>query len=748
MKRAIAACVFGIALAASGAAVAQIAPVTVLSPEDVATYRAIFEAQNSGAVARATELSAKLSDPILMGYVLRDRYLSRHYHAKFDELVEWMKKYADLDGADRIYRLAMKKRPRHSHVGVPGPAGMPRLRGGTYDSDGVSGDATSLSPDAQRLMGRLRDLEKDGRPEAAEEVVRGLTPGGLYSQRDIDRLTAYVARAYFAEGKDADALRLGEQIADRDNAPQGHWTAGLAAYRLGRYRDAARHFEAILAGSDPGARRFAGAAFWGARSWMRAGTPERVMTLYARAATEKGTFYGMIAARLMGKEAGPTLQEPTVDPLTLAALIQNTAAHRAVALWQIGHRDEAESDLTRAYATLPETFDPAICALARHIGPATLELRAAESAARRGIYLTSLFPEPVYQPNGGYTVDKALVLGIARQESRLMPVAVSSAGARGVMQIMPDTAARVAGDPSLAGRGRSRLDDPGYNMKLAQDYLQDLLNRSNGSLVGLTAAYNAGLGNLSRWLAAHEGVNDPILFIESIPVPETRDYVKRVLVNVWMYRKRFNEPIDGLDEAAAGKWPIYSSWAEAPRPRCIDDARFAIAAARLRSGPHRYPHCFGHAHARRRCFRRHAGGARARGRTRGRRRARSCVTRRTPSSISFSSASTIPSIDVVISTGGTGLTGRDVTPEAFRSVFEKEIDGFSALFHRISFDKIGTSTIQSRACAGVAKGTYLFALPGSPGAVKDGWDGILKDQLDARHRPCNFVEIMPRLRER
>ena len=106
-----------------------------------------------------------------------------------------------------------------------------------------------------------------------------------------------------------------------------------------------------------------------------------------------------------------------------------------------------------------------------------------------------------------------------------------------------------------------------------------------------------------------------------------------------------------------------------------------------------------------------------------------------------------PNVDAVVSTGGTGLTGRDVTPEAFRTVFEKEIDGFSALFHRISFEKVGTSTIQSRACAGVANGTYLFALPGSPGAVKDGWDGILKLQFDYRHKPCNFVEIMPRLQE-
>lgn len=104
-------------------------------------------------------------------------------------------------------------------------------------------------------------------------------------------------------------------------------------------------------------------------------------------------------------------------------------------------------------------------------------------------------------------------------------------------------------------------------------------------------------------------------------------------------------------------------------------------------------------------------------------------------------------VDVVISTGGTGVTGRDVTPEAFRSVYEKSIDGFGELFRMLSYQKIGTSTIQSRATAGVARGTYLFALPGSPSACRDGWEMILKDQLDYRHRPCNFVELFPRLRE-
>jgi molybdenum cofactor biosynthesis protein B len=104
-------------------------------------------------------------------------------------------------------------------------------------------------------------------------------------------------------------------------------------------------------------------------------------------------------------------------------------------------------------------------------------------------------------------------------------------------------------------------------------------------------------------------------------------------------------------------------------------------------------------------------------------------------------------IDVVISSGGTGVTGRDVTPEAFRQVYEKEIEGFGELFRMLSYEKVKTSTIQSRATGGVAGGTYLFALPGSPGACRDGWDDILKWQLDSRHRPCNLVELMPRLQE-
>ena len=107
-----------------------------------------------------------------------------------------------------------------------------------------------------------------------------------------------------------------------------------------------------------------------------------------------------------------------------------------------------------------------------------------------------------------------------------------------------------------------------------------------------------------------------------------------------------------------------------------------------------------------------------------------------------------PEVDVVITTGGTGFTVRDVTPEAVRPLFDKEIEGFSALFHMLSYQSVGTSTVQSRACGGLAGGTYIFCVPGSPGACEDAWNGILKAQLDNRHRPCSFVEIMPRLKEK
>jgi soluble lytic murein transglycosylase-like protein len=421
-------------------------------------------------------------------------------------------------------------------------------------------DNMKLQADAaERVAQQLRGLERDGRPQEADALVRKLSAGRSgVQQPDIDRLAAYVATAYLGEMRDKAALSLAEEIIARHavSAAQCHWTAGLASYRLGQFENAAQHFEAVMANSSA-PRTYAAAAFWAGRSWTRTGQPERVLTLYERAAGEPDTFYGLLATRLLGRDMQSNFEEPSLDTVSFAGLMLEAPAHRAAALWQIGHTDAVEAELSRAFGQISPDLDPAFAALARNLGAPALELRAAETAAP-SIRLTSLYPVPPYQPQGGYALDQAVVLAFARQESRFEPSALSKAGARGVMQIMPQTAVTITHDASLAGRNKDRLNDPTYSITLGQNYLRDLLERQNGNLFSIAAAYNAGEGNLSKWQSLRADDTDPLLFIETIPLAETRDYIKRVMTNMWMYRLRLGEETAGLDDAASGAWPTYT----------------------------------------------------------------------------------------------------------------------------------------------------------------------------------------------
>jgi soluble lytic murein transglycosylase-like protein len=528
---------------------------TVLSPEDVKRYRDIFQDEKNGQNKRAEALEAKLEDKSLMGYALLERYLGPHYHTSFNELKDWLETYGELAGADRIYQLATKRAPKKTRV--PPPARI-HWRGVAGEGDDF-GETGLQSEQARRAAFQIRKFDREGRPEAAEALVKKLSPGPGLSRADYDRLGAHVARDYLTHAKDGTALSLAERCVARGSmsADECHWVGGLAAYRTGQFELAARHFETLSEIPGNAARTDAGAAFWAARSWMRADAPERVLKLYERAAAAPDTFYGLLAARLLGRNTNIDFVDPTLDTVSFANLMRNEAAHRAVALWQIGRRDNIAQELSRAFGEIEPELDPSFAALARDLGVPSLELRAAETSSERAIHLTSLYPVPPFQPRDGYALDQALVLAFARQESRFEPSALSRAGARGVMQIMPATAAAITHDRSLAGANKKRLDDPAYSMTLGQNYLRDILERQNGNLVGLAAAYNAGEGNLAKWMSLHDGVSDPLLFIESVPNPETRDYIKRVLVNMWMYRTRFGQTAVGLDDAASGGWPLY-----------------------------------------------------------------------------------------------------------------------------------------------------------------------------------------------
>jgi soluble lytic murein transglycosylase-like protein len=284
---------------------------------------------------------------------------------------------------------------------------------------------------------------------------------------------------------------------------------------------------------------------------MQSGDPLKVVTLLNFAAGKEPSFYVLIAEQMLGIDTQTGFSDAVLNEADFHDLMAVPAARRAVALWQIGEKEFVGPELNRAFVNNNERLDPGMAALARAIGVPNIELRASEASAARGLVFTGLFPVPPYNPDGGYQIDSSLVLAFARIESRFQTQATSSVGARGLMQLMPATAARLGvSDPDT-------LYEAGTSLAVGQRYIVQLLNRLDGNLVELGGAYNAGPGAVDRWRTTKAGGNDPLLFVESIPVAETRSYVKRLLLYHWLYRRRFGQDAKSLQETAAGQWPTY-----------------------------------------------------------------------------------------------------------------------------------------------------------------------------------------------
>lgn len=541
---------------AAPASSSDVAIPRVLDSKDVRLYRQIFADEKVGRFAAAKKLAAKLSDRVLIGYVEADHFLSpKARHIPLVQLGEWLEQYDDLPIAEQVKALAEKKNRRHKVELAVLPA--VHKRGGGYE-DGDLPDPPLVSDAGRAAQIQIEAAIHASQPAQAEAALNELIAGSSAPVSDIARLSHRVSASYLAEGQDDDALRIAVGITgtDRAAAPLLDWDEGFAAYRLGKFDEAAQQFEALAqVGSIPNYTRSA-AAFWAARSYVRAGSPLRVVTLLTAAAREQPTFYGMLSERILGQTSQESFSDPVLDTASFDAFMQIPAAHRAVALWQVGETETLAAEMDRALAAIDLKQGPAFAALARRLDLPNLELRACETAASRGVMLTGLFPVPRYTPPGGYAIDPSLVLAFTRAESRFQANAVSGAGARGLMQIMPGTAAHMDG----AMPSDKQLEDPSYNLGLGQRYLKELLGQLDGNLVELAAAYNAGPGSLTRWIGTRSAMlDDPLLFIESIPAAQTRNYVKRVLTYYWMYSRRNSEDAPSLDDTATGKWPKYHS---------------------------------------------------------------------------------------------------------------------------------------------------------------------------------------------
>ena len=376
------------------------------------------------------------------------------------------------------------------------------------------------------------------------------------------------AREAFFNGDVRRGLELARSSGDA-------WIAGLAAYRLGDYADALVSFETLAANpAEDDATRAAG-GFWAARAAVASGVPERSTPFLKIAASAPNTFYGMIAARKLeladdplgrlidaatsGKPSAARLMNasytPTDGETALQHLIRtDNRARRAVALNQIGRPLDAGAELRAGYAEAQDDGTRALwMGLMYELNPkpqtGEISLHSATAAVSSGP--TTLYPTPALTPTGGFTVDKALVYAVIWQESRFNSLAVSPVGAVGLMQLMPTSAASVAGDPSLTSDPIG-LFDTGKNLALGQAYLNELeANAPGHDILRAVAAYNGGPGTVARTEAALGPDADSLLVIESLPYAETRAYVKKVMAAYWAYRRQFGAPTRTLDAVAA-----------------------------------------------------------------------------------------------------------------------------------------------------------------------------------------------------
>jgi soluble lytic murein transglycosylase-like protein len=560
-----------------GAAVLREAdPPSVLSPADIARYRSIFALQQSQRWAEADHEIAGLSDKLLLGEVLGERYRSAAYKATYVELAQWLQKYGDEPAAKAIYAMALKRHlPGTPPVPKPVASGSLAQAGDDADFEpqptagGLALGAPATAHRGDALASQIRDLAPD-QPRKAELMLASGEAKVLIDVGTRDELRAAIAEGYLGQGEPQEALTLSATTESAAYAPIANWNAGLAAWRLDRLDEARGHFQALARSPNQSGWIKSAAAFWAARVELKARRPENYSYWLRIAAESPRTFYGLLARRLLGVDQA--MNFPT-DPFTEfdAQLLTNSeAGRRTLALLAVDQRQLAALELRQLASHGSPALIQSLASLAdrANLPAASLQLAATLSTNDALSHDPALYPVPRWEPLGGFTVDRALIFALMRQESQFVPQAYSRSGATGLMQLMPATARSMAkrtGTTLAAGKGkaqRRQLTDPEYNLMLAQEYVEELLSDDHikGNLILFAAAYNHGPAAASRWLGTRDAYrDDPLLFIESIPSQQSRVFTLRVLTNYWIYRQRLNQGTPDLDALADGHWPTYTA---------------------------------------------------------------------------------------------------------------------------------------------------------------------------------------------
>ena len=535
----------------------------VLTDVDASLYEQIFILQDKEKIDTAVKVQNQILDDVLMHEVLYQRYISDTYHTRGHEIEAWMAKYYDMPGAGRLEKLAKIKKATVRGAVVPkmitGSESIETAQSETWTEKKYSGDAGKKISQFKRAI-------RTGATKVARQILEDKTFRKKLSESDYGRLAGRLSYIYYTNGEMELAKKWGFVASDA-SSEYGLWSMGLLYFKEENFAESQKYFSRILELPQINNARKTEAAFWAGRAADFKGDRKTARKYWRVAATYPMSFYGALSATMLGKTPEYEFFEQEVTSEDFDELRETKYGKIAMALLQIGRKDRAEEYLK--YLITNKASDRllhAVNAVASAYGLPRVSIQSASVIKDRGILeidddiiYSAQYPLPDWEPLGGWSIDRALLLAITKQESNFRTSAKSGAGANGVMQLMPSTAKRVARANKL-DITQMDMSNPEHNMFLGQQYIVDLLSHPSveNSIIKMLAAYNAGMGTMVKFEKSFY-TYDPLLYIESFPAYETRSYIKRVMSNLWLYRARLNQPLTSMRELANGNWPLYNS---------------------------------------------------------------------------------------------------------------------------------------------------------------------------------------------
>jgi len=509
-----------------------------LSDSDRDSYRQIFQALRSGDYQSASARLETLPAGVLTPMARSELMLASPAARDPDTLTALLTLSPDLPEAPALAKFAANGPAlpmQHALVRAAGPSKRAATR--------PNRDCAALAAKVQPLLRANDAIDAEPLVEAAADSI---SPEALTEWRQK------VAWTYFQNGDDVSARRVAAlaQTGAGDWAVDAAWVNGLASWRAGDFASARDAFDRVASNAGDNETKAAG-LFWAARSRTAAGDAVSATPRLEAAAMLGETFYGMLASAALGV---PDMSGGVAAPTDMQALLRHPNLRAAAALAEIGETALADQVIRyQARIGVPAEHGELIGFAAALNLPATQIWLAQNAPAGTHTGLAARYPMPGWAPAQGWRIDPALVYAHALQESEMRVDAVSRSGARGLMQLMPATAQLIARHKGDVVRP---LDDPSVSFEYGQSYLEELAatGGTNGLLPKVIAAYNAGPNNVARWTA---GMNDPLLFIESIPFVQTRAYVAIVLRNYWIYQRKSGTPTTSMAALAAGRWPTF-----------------------------------------------------------------------------------------------------------------------------------------------------------------------------------------------